>query len=193
MPRKRRKIDVKAKKKVPDHTTGKFHDKFTRKNKRIIYDAIRAGLPRSKCADLIGVRETTFNSWVLKAKENPSTPYGSFYKKICELKVAREREALDIISKCGKGEFVKTDTTIKKNADGQIEVTKRTTQMYPQWQAQAWFLERRSPKDYSLKKDVIEKTPEEIAREIRESYNAIVNSVPDKPEPWCNRYPEEEE
>ena len=166
--------------------------KFTRKNKQIVYEAIANGMPRICCADLIGVTSVTWSQWMTRATEFPDSAYAAFKDKCAALKAAREKEALEVIKNCGKGKYTKTDTTIKKNAAGEIEVTKRTTQMYPQWQAAAWYLERRRAKHYSLNQPALDKTPEDHAREIKDAYDSIMNSVPDKPEPWCNRIPEED-
>ena len=161
--------------------------KFTRLNKKIIYDAIKIGLPRLRSAELAGVDPVTWTTWMNRGKERPDSPYGYFREKCFALKVEREKEALDIIHKCGNGKFTKTDTTVKKNANGEIEVTKKTSQMYPQWQAEAWYLERRRAKEYALNKEVTNKTPEEHAKEINDAYNAIIGSIPNEPKPWCNQ------
>jgi hypothetical protein len=132
----------------------------------------------SRIAPMIGIPRNTLQDWLTKGKDPRNRKHYRFRTRLFKIKAEREKRALEIIGRCGQGDFVKTDTVVKKNAKGEIEVTKRTTQMYPQWQAEAWFLERRHKKDYSREMTADDKTPEEHARQIQEAYNAVMASVP---------------
>ena len=150
---------------------------LNRRTKKIIFEAIKLGLPSSRCADLIGVSNHTFYMWLDYGKDTRRKKYFHFRRKVFEIKVERELSALRVIRECGQGSFIKTDTSIKSGPKG-IETITKTSRMYPQWQAEAWFLERRYKKTYG--KDIIydSGTPDEQAHKIKEAYDALQDSIP---------------
>lgn len=150
---------------------------LNRRVKKIIYAALKLGLPLRRCSDLVGISTNTLNVWMDYGKDSRRKKFHSFRNKVLRIRIQRELDALKIIKQCGQGSFIKTDTVIKNGLKG-IETITKTTRMYPQWQAEAWFLERRRKKTYSKETIYDSSNPDEQARKIKEAYDALKDSIP---------------
>lgn len=94
--------------------------KLDDKRQARILEAIRDGLPYTTACALAGIHYSTFAEWKLKG-EDPASPYAEFAMSVKEAEA--EAEAL----------HVKRIESASKNG---------------QWQASAWFLERRHPQQW---------------------------------------------
>jgi len=150
---------------------------LNRRVKKIIYAALKMGLPLRRCSDLVGVSVNTLGVWMEYGKDSRRKKFHDFRNKVLRIRIQRELDALKIIKQCGQGSFMKTDTVIKNGPKG-IETITKTTRMYPQWQAEAWFLERRHKKSYGKEVVYDSGSPDEQARKIKEAYDALSNSIP---------------
>ena len=56
--------------------------KFNIRNKKIVYAAIKIGLPISRCYSLIGVSQTIFNGWMEYGKDPRYKSFHNFRRKI---------------------------------------------------------------------------------------------------------------
>lgn len=106
--------------------------------KERLIGALRSGAPNETAAGFAGIAESTFYAWLARAqddlKNNPeiATDYTEFQEAVEKAQAEAEIEKLLIINNAAKG--------------------KPTTEGAPgtagQWQAAAWFLERRHPERY---------------------------------------------
>ena len=55
--------------------------RLSRRVKKLAFEALRAGIPPIRCADLIGISRHTWSTWMQLGKENPDGKYGYFRKK----------------------------------------------------------------------------------------------------------------
>jgi hypothetical protein len=107
------------------------------------------------------------------------TKHKFFLKLAQDLKGAEakaEARMLGVIREAAIGHQTVTETKGKsimiKDPDGgdrllpAIEITEVTKELRPQWQAAAWFLERRYPEKYSQRKIVEGELPKEIPYEV---------------------------
>jgi transposase-like protein len=112
--------------------------KLTADLKERLIGALRSGAPNETAAGFAGIAESTFYAWLARAQEdlknNPeiATDYTEFQEAVEKAQAEAELEKLLIINAAAKG--------------------KPTTEGAPgtagQWQAAAWFLERRHPERY---------------------------------------------
>lgn len=92
-----------------------------------ICDEIKRGMPLTKAALLAGITATTFYNWYNKGKKAKSGKFKKFYDQIEEAKAYAIALRIENIRQAG--------------ADGT-------------WQADAWWLERIDPDNFSLNKRV---------------------------------------
>ena len=93
---------------------------------------------------------------------------------------ATEYESLDIIRKAARGGGRIVETKITVGPKGR-EITKTRRTQSPNWQAAAWWLERRYKEDYGrdpLDKEKEKRDVEDIALEIKQAADALFRSVP---------------
>jgi hypothetical protein len=152
--------------------------KLTLRAKNIVYAAIEAGLPISKCAHLIGVDHTTFYTYMKYGEDPRYAKFYEFRRKIKRIEKNRELEALKVIREAASGGFVVKRTKIKTSNRG-MTVTKEESTLSPQWQAAAWFLERKDKLNWSREGlGETNKTPGELAEEVQAAQAHLYNSVP---------------
>ena len=92
-----------------------------------ICDEIKRGMPLTKAALLAGITVPTFYNWYDKGKKAKTGKFKKFYDQVEEAKAYAIALRIENIRQAG--------------ADGT-------------WQADAWWLERIDPENFSLKKDV---------------------------------------
>jgi len=120
----------------------KYPTKLTRATKEIIYEAIRNRLPLTRVVELSGASYSTFKKWMLKGRDGDNPIYIRFRNKVKKLLSEREREALDIIRACAKGEDEVriVEKRITRGPKGrEISILKK--KQPSSWQAAARYLE----------------------------------------------------
>lgn len=138
-----------------------------------IVTAVTGGVPYLQAAMLAGVCNGVALEWRERGEgrhpTRPSTPlYAAFADAIKKAESADEARRILRINQAGQGGTVVSETTIT-HPDGRVErEVKRTN---PQWQADAWHLERKYPDRYGrrLQADFtlqVQKVAQEVADEI---------------------------
>lgn len=159
-----------------------FRCKLTLRAKKIVYAAIEVGLPISKCYHLINVSQSAFGTYMDYGKDPRYPKFYNFRCKIKKIEKNRELEALRVIRMAGQGGFVAKQTKIKTNSKG-TTITKITSTLSPQWQAAAWFLERKDKLNWSREgMGEQSKSPSELAEEVQVAQTLLQNSVPTEEE-----------
>ena len=157
--------------------------KFTRQNRRLIYEALRTGLPIGKATELAGLDRSTYYRWLKKGKDDRYPVHQRFRKAILRIQVKLEKEKLDIIRKVAQGGYTVQEGRVQVSKKKGIEIEVKVKKMMPCWQAAAWFLERRYPELYGRKRKLNSEDDEiEKAAQIKEAFDAMKKSVPTKPE-----------
>lgn len=153
--------------------------RFNRRTRYIICEAIKARLPIVRACELAGVARDTYHAWMKKGEDPIKYPkHAIFRANIKEIQADSEREALRIIRKVAKGNYKVTETSIETSPKG--HTIKRTTKTKaPVWQAAAWYLERRLREHYGREaSEQDNRSPEEMAQEIKNAADALFESVP---------------
>ena len=179
----RRKVSTVIKQRTKKKKGGRDFEFLQPNETYVLFKAIEAGMPPRKAADLAGISSRKYDEWMQRGrKKDPkySSRCYRFRTKVIKLERQREIEALNAIRNMGNGGLEVTETRIKMIGEKETEIIRTTKNLAPQWQAAAWFLERRCD-DY--KSEVIDtRTPEERAREINALVLAMKATVPPQKE-----------
>jgi len=117
-----------------------------------ICDAIRIGTTRNIAAEYAGVCERTFYRWIERGKSAKSGKYKEFCQALKRAEAEGVVNNLSRIQNAGIGKI--------KNDRGEWE------KFEGQWQALAWILERRHPKEYGKQVSLTDDTSKQIADAI---------------------------
>lgn len=152
---------------------------FTPKRKRILLEALRAGLTNRRAAYLAGISEVTFYDWMRRGKAGEPI-YKKLYKKSKAIEAGLEKEALSIIRRSAMGGHEVNETKVVLSETKGRELTTTTKKMLPTWTAAAWILERKFPDHYGKEnRDPLrDKSPDDVAAEVKTALDALMTSVP---------------
>lgn len=154
--------------------------KFRRSKRRIILEALKAGLSQKRALGLADVDVSTYREWLEKGKDKTRPTYVNFRKRVKKIEAAIEREALKVIQQAYKGgaEVYETKFVIRPKG---TEITKTTRTLGPNWQAAAWRLERKFFEEYGRNRDLADmgdRSPEEYARDVKAAADLLFGTVP---------------
>ena len=158
--------------------------KFTRQNRKLIYEAIHTGLPISKAIGLTGLDRSTYYRWMKKGKDYQYPVHMRFRNAVMRIQAKLEIEKLNIIRDVAQGKYKIKKTRVKSSQNGNIEIVRIVKTKAPDWKAAAWFLERRFPDEYGRKKQLNnaaipeEKNPEKNVAQIKQALDVMFSSVP---------------
>lgn len=122
-----------------------------------IVERIRAGVHGEVAARAAGISERTFYLWKEKG-ESGEGRYSQFLQSIKEAEAEAEEDALRAIREAATG-WKKTKTRIKQSDKGFEETVEESEER--NWQAAAWYLERKHPERWARPKEAAEPTYEE--------------------------------
>jgi len=159
----------------------KTNNKLTRRTKQILFEALSIGMSRKSACALAGISDKTFAQHMDYGKDPTLTKYYHFRQKIKKLEAKRQKEALEVIRACGNGGLTIRKTKIKNSEKGGLETETQKIELAPQWQAAAWYLERKDKTNWGRDSIGETKTPNEIAQEVMEAQQALFSSVPLQP------------
>jgi len=161
----------------PDTLTNRR--KFTRSRRRVLIEALSAGISITRACGLAGISPDTYRKWLELGKDKSRPTYNYFRRKVKQIEHKKELEALETIRKAYQGGKRITERKITIGPKG-IETTVTTKELMPQWTAAAWRLERLYPEEYGRNKQGTdnEKTVEETARDIKAAADILFNTVP---------------
>jgi len=159
-----------------------FSNLFTRSNRKIIYAGLEAGLPIKRLCETIGMDQTTFTFWMKRGKAYKGyKKYRAFRLRVNKIRDKLEKESIEIIRNAAKGGGDIVETKITLYDSRPKEITRIKKKIAPQWQAAAWWLERRRRDEYgrgNIDDSLNKKTVEEMALEIKNAADDLFNSVP---------------
>lgn len=180
---KRESKETASKKESEEKRGGGRPSKFSLDIQKRIAEALAAGNTREASARYGGIHPATFFDWMNKG-EAGEEPFVEFSEAIKKAESDAEVAAVAAIKRAGQG-YTAPRTTIKtktyleprKQKDGSViyaEVTEtETTQVEARefsWQAAAWWLERRKPKDWKEVKQLdVRNLPDDKILELLES------------------------
>ena len=177
---RKRSIEVpvrKLKRRAGCNHINSLPSKLTLRARKIVYAAIEAGLPITRCHNLIGVNQSTMYTYLKYGEDPRYKKFYNFRQKIKKIERRREIEALKAIRESAKGGFQKIKTKIQTGDRGNV-ITRTETTLSPQWQAAAWFLERKDKSNWGRDTIGESKSAAELAADIQEAQLALFNSVP---------------
>lgn len=111
---------------------------------------VRKGLGAEQAGEVLGIDAQTVYEWLARGEgrhsQRPAAPiYAEFAERIRRAEAQNEAAKLDILTRAGEGGIVLTERTITFK-DGR-EVHEKVYSK-PEWQAAAWYLERKYPDRY---------------------------------------------
>ena len=163
-----------------------------------IIEAVTLGLDQTSACDLAGINRTTLHNWRLAAGRHraeqaqgrlpkPTKQQSDLITFLNNLEKAiaeAEHSRLAIIGDAAKGKLTRTKTVTRTLPDGKIETTV-TEETAPQWQAAAWWLERRRHQKYARRVEVTGAdgtplvSPDGQAKSLADSMRAYLAGVND--------------
>jgi len=158
------------------------NNKLTRRTKQILFEALSIGMSRVSACALAGISNKTFAQHMDYGKDPTLTKYYHFRQKIKKLEAKRQREALEVIRACGNGGLTIRKTKISNSDKDGFKTETQKIELAPQWQAAAWYLERKDKTNWGRDSVGETKTPNEIAQEVMEAQQALFSSVPLQPD-----------
>jgi hypothetical protein len=105
---------------------------LTSETQKTICDAIRSGLPRERAAALAKIARPTLQLWIVEG-ERGREPYQTFAEAIYLAEAEMQQGCIKEIRSAG--------TKVRNKNGGEVTIS-------PYWQAKAWLLERRFPKEF---------------------------------------------
>lgn len=184
VPKRKRKSKYGQKNRITRRDSGISRSrKFKRSKRRIILEALRAGLSQKRALGLADIDVSTYRHWLEKGKDKNRPTYAHFRKQVKAIEAGIEREALEVIKNAYKGGGKITETKYVIRPKG-TEITKTTRTLAPNWQAAAWRLERKFFEEYGRNRDLTEmgeRSPEEYARDVKAAADVLFGTVPAGP------------
>jgi hypothetical protein len=152
-----------------------------------IVNAITAGVPIARAAVLAGITQGAVLEWIQRGEGRHATrpaipPYVEFAEAIARAQAADEARRIARIEQAGRGGAV-VWRKVTRHKDGAEVVEERVAP--PDWQADAWHLERRYPEEYGRQpvRKVAFTTPD--GEEAWEPQVVLLPSKAPTPEQWA--------
>ncbi len=157
--------------------------KLTPKVQKSILRDLSAGLTRECAASRSGIGERTLARWIAWGRAGKK-PYVAFVASIKASECNAEAKSIKGIRKiAGGGIVVERRTIMRMKRDGsqEEEVIEKFSQ--PQWQAHAWWAERKNPKSWGQQRDVIREMKKVLAdlEKERAELRRTINEAGGKP------------
>lgn len=157
---------------------------FTRSTRAAFYKALEARLPITRACQLAGFSEATYYQWMDLGKDPRNLAHHFFRIKVLRIRARKEQEALKVIEDAGFGGGTYTETRIVIGGPHGRVLEKKKKKLKPSWEAAAWWLSKAYSRDYSPNMDNNssdeERTPQEVAADIRDALREIEETVPDE-------------
>ena len=154
---------------------------FTPRARRMLYAAIRTGLPYKRACEICGVKYANFKYWMERGKTDPDhSAYTCFRRYVKRIEARREADLLEVINKVAIGNYKVRETEISFHPDKGQTFKRKTKVIRPDWKAAAWYLERKYRDEYGHidPNANIGRTAEDIAADIHRATQALEASVP---------------
>lgn len=176
------KRKIKRRKRTPGRKERGSQNKFTKRRRFIIYEALRTKLPMKRASSLAGLSVSRLLEWINMGKDKKRYPvHAEFRRRIRKIQAQHEQDALDIIDMAARGgkKIIETKVVIGPKGKEVVRIKKYTPAT---WQAAAWYLERRHRNEYGRdhygKDDPNKKSAEELAQEVKKIADRLFESVP---------------
>lgn len=138
--------------------------KLTPERETSILRDLRAGNTRACAAERAGIGERTLARWIAHGKAGKKQ-FVAFVASVKKAEQDAENVAIRGIRKAAKGGTLVERRTITKR-DGTEEVIEKFSG--PQWQAYAWWAERKNPDKWGQQRDVMREMKRVLAKMERE-------------------------
>lgn len=125
--------------------------KFTPDVCNRILSAIRNGNTYEASANYGGVDYTTYRLWINRGEDEGEGEFFEFAEAVKRAASSAEVESVARIRAAGSGQRVLLSETERETPDGKKVIERKYQYAPPQWQADAWFLERRKPSEWGRK------------------------------------------
>ena len=147
---------------------------------KAIVTAVTGGVPLERAAALADIALFTVQEWIRRGdgthhNRTALEPYATFAKDIKKAYAEDEARRVLRINQAGQGGAVLYEKTITY-PDGHIE--REVKRASPQWQADAWHLERTRPDVYGRKDKVdVRMTIKQVAQKVAEELGMTPEEV----------------
>lgn len=143
---------------------------------------LRLGLKVEDVCAVAGISTQTFYNWMNKAQAGGGKPYIDFFEAVKKAEPASKAARVKAILAAAKGGQETTERKVvsRKSPTGETEIIEQTVivrKAPPQWQAAAWWLERRYAAEFG-RRDRVENLNVDFSRLSEEQLERIANGEP---------------
>ena len=125
--------------------------KFTPDVRGRIITAIRNGNTYEASANYGGICYSLLREWIVRGEQEQAGEFLEFVEALKKAEAEAEVGSVARIRAAGSGQRVLLSETERETPDGKKVIERKYQYAPPQWQADAWFLERRKPSDWGRK------------------------------------------
>ena len=122
-----------------------------------IINALRGGSTKLAAIGSVGVPESTFYGWLERGERARSGRFLEFSESVKKAEADAAIRNATLVQKAAMGVDVLEKTT-RTMPNGSIVVTEKKSQ--PQWQAAAWWLERKFPDEWGRRERIDHQLPD---------------------------------
>ncbi len=123
--------------------------KFTPETRSKILLALGQGNTYEASALYGGVGYSIFREWMKRGEEETEGEFSEFFKAVKKAEAEAEIHSIARIRSAASGQRVLIAETVRVTPEGEQGTERNYQYAPPQWQADAWFLERRKPQDWA--------------------------------------------
>lgn len=125
--------------------------KFTPDTCNRILTAIRNGNTYEASAAYGGISYSLLREWIVQGEQDQAGEFLEFVEALKKAEAEAEVSSVYRIRSAASGQRVLLSETERETPDGKKVIDRKFQYVPPQWQADAWFLERRKPSDWGRK------------------------------------------
>ena len=125
--------------------------KFTPDVRTRIIAAIRNGNTYEASANYGGICYSLLREWIVRGEQEHAGDFSDFVDAVKKAEAEAEVGSVARIRAAASGQRVLLSETERITPEGEKIIERKFQYAPPQWQADAWFLERRKPSDWGRK------------------------------------------
>jgi hypothetical protein len=167
-----------------------------------LVNAVTIGVPLRAATDLVGVAYDTVLRWMQRGEGRHPTrrataPYVHFVQALKKAQAADQARRIARIEQAARGGDIREEhTRTMHHKDGTTTTVREVRYAAPQWQADAWHLERTDPKHWGrhdrLDVHTVREKIARKARELGETYDLDIDELIERAEGYANGLDDED-
>ncbi len=122
--------------------------KFTPEVREKLLTALRSGNTYEASAGYAGISYDCLRNWMKEGQTVANGEFFEFFQSVKKAEADAEAESIGRIRRAAAGQKVLISETTRVTPTGEQVIDRKYQFNPPQWQADAWYLERRRPTDW---------------------------------------------